>query len=307
MALVASSRATSCGVQTTTAPVTSEQLRERNGHVAGARRHVDHEVVQVAPGRVADELRQAPVQHRPPPHDRFPRRDQETHREDLHAGGFDGLDLAFHQPRRLVDAEEVRHAGAVDVGVHQADLGPAAGQAAGEIRGDRALSHAAFARPHGNHALGRQPELARGFGRAAVLLDLYLDCLAGEAALEQRAQFIADFVPQRRRPSGQPEGHGELAVAKLDLVDLLELHGTAAGFGILETGKGVADGGFGDRWGHDGPEVGFDRSTSRTGPYVIRRDYGQDSIHSTFPAGPRVGLPKSAATMVCEGSGTLAR
>ena len=67
------------------------------------------------------------MQHRPPPHDRFPRRDQEAHREDLHAGGFDGLDLAVHQPRRLVDAEEVRNAGAVDVGVHQADLGPGSG------------------------------------------------------------------------------------------------------------------------------------------------------------------------------------
>ena len=84
-----------------------------------------------------------------------------------------------------------------------------------------------------------------------VLLDVDLDGLPGKAARKQCAQFIADLVPQRPRPGGQPEGHGELAVAKLDLVDLLELQGAAAGFGILEAGKGVADGGLGDGWGHD--------------------------------------------------------
>ena len=98
--------------------------------------------------------------------------------------------------------------------------------------------------------LGGQPELARRFGGAAVLLDVALAGLPGKAARKQCAQFIADFVPQRPRPRGQPQGHGELAVAKLDLVDLLELHGAAAGFGILEAGKGVADGGLGDGWGH---------------------------------------------------------
>ena len=103
---------------------------------------------------------------------------------------------------------------------------------------------------------------------------MHLDGLPGKAALQQRGEFIADFVPQRRRPSGQPEGHGELAVAKLDLVDLFELDGAAAGFGILESGKGVADGGFGEGRGMKGvPGVGSGRQAHRSTAMVGESRY----------------------------------
>ena len=58
-------------------PGKRQQLGKRQRHVARAGRHVDHQIVQVAPGRVAEKLRQRRVQHRArarsPPRPRAPR------------------------------------------------------------------------------------------------------------------------------------------------------------------------------------------------------------------------------------------
>ena len=53
----ASPTATSCGVVTMIAPCTVRRLHERELRVAGARRHVDEEVVELTPRDVAQELR----------------------------------------------------------------------------------------------------------------------------------------------------------------------------------------------------------------------------------------------------------
>ena len=124
IAFTASSSATSCGVQTTTAPVSGKQLRERQRDVARARRHVDDQVVELAPGGVAQELRDRSVQHRPAPHDGFARRHEEAHAHHLHAVDVDRLQACSSTTvGRSLTPEQVRNAGAVDVGVHQADLG----------------------------------------------------------------------------------------------------------------------------------------------------------------------------------------
>ena len=188
------------------------------------------------------------MQHWPAPHDRFARRDKQAHRNDLDAGHFDGLDLAIHQSRRVVDAEEVRHAGTVNVGIHQADLGSGPRQAAGDVRRDRTLSHAAFARPDGNDALRGESELPCRFGRTAMFFDRHFDRLVRKAAAQQRRQLLGLFFPQRRGPGSQPQRNGKPAVAQFDAMDLSELHGPAAGFGVLKPAQGVADGRFGE-WG----------------------------------------------------------
>ena len=63
--------------------------------------------------------------------------------------------------RPLAAAQQVRDAGAVDVGIHQADLAAGPTQPAGEIRGDRALADAALARSNRYHRLGSQSDLAQ--------------------------------------------------------------------------------------------------------------------------------------------------
>ena len=175
MAFTASSRATSCGVQTTTAPGERQQLRQRQRDVARARRHVDDQIIELAPLGVAQELRDRPVQHRPAPHDRFARRHQKAHAHHAQAVLHHRLQPIVLQMRPLVDAQQVRNAGAVDVGVHQADRRAAVLQSVRQRRGDRALADAPFAGADRDHALGREADLADFFRRPHVLDDAHVN------------------------------------------------------------------------------------------------------------------------------------
>ena len=60
-----------------------DQLRQRELDVAGARRQVADEVVEVAPVDVAEELLEQAVDHRAAPHDRLVLVDEEADRDDL--------------------------------------------------------------------------------------------------------------------------------------------------------------------------------------------------------------------------------
>ena len=78
LARTTSASATSCGVVTSTAPAARMLLRDGERHVAGARRQVDHQVVELAPVHVAQQLLERAVQHRPAPDERLVRLDQEA-------------------------------------------------------------------------------------------------------------------------------------------------------------------------------------------------------------------------------------
>ena len=58
-----------------------QELGERHRDVAGARREVDQEVVELAPLDVLEELLQSLVEHRAPPHDRRVLLDEEPDRD----------------------------------------------------------------------------------------------------------------------------------------------------------------------------------------------------------------------------------
>ena len=118
----ATSVAASCGVVTSRISDGGQQLRERDGDVAGAGRQVEQQDVEVAPEDVGQELLERPVQHRPAPGDRLVAPGEHAGRDDLHPVGLrrheHALDLggaAVFQP------EHARHAVAVDVGVEQPD------------------------------------------------------------------------------------------------------------------------------------------------------------------------------------------
>ena len=101
-----------------------KQLAERDRDVAGPRRHVDDEHVELAPVDVLEELLERLVQHRPAPHHRLVVVEEEADRHQLQVV----LDRRDHHPvdehRLLVDAEHVRDRVAVDVGVEDPDLAP---------------------------------------------------------------------------------------------------------------------------------------------------------------------------------------
>ena len=65
----ATSAAASCGVVTTTHLGVRQVLAERDRHVAGARRQVEQQDVEVAPVDVGEHLHERPVEHRAAPGD----------------------------------------------------------------------------------------------------------------------------------------------------------------------------------------------------------------------------------------------
>ena len=101
-ARTASSRATSCGVQTTTAPVSGRLWARVSGTSPVPGRQVDHQVVELAPFDLVEELLHDPVEHRPAhDHGAFGL-EQEAHRHQLQAVGLDRLDPLAHRHRPAV-------------------------------------------------------------------------------------------------------------------------------------------------------------------------------------------------------------
>ena len=103
-------------------PRLREQLGERHRDVAGPRRQVEQQVVELVPGDVLEELLDRLVEHRPAPDDGRVRLEEEADRHHLHPGGVDRRDdLALAvDVGPLVDAEHARDRVAVDVGVERA-------------------------------------------------------------------------------------------------------------------------------------------------------------------------------------------
>ena len=131
-----------------------ELLEDGHGDVAGSRRHVDEQVVELAPVDVAVELGEDAVEHRATPQEglRLVGR-QHVGGDDLDAGlGDRGREhAALVNRRRLVDAERTRDRGARDVAVEDADGMAATTQLAGEQRGGQGFADTAFARCDGDN------------------------------------------------------------------------------------------------------------------------------------------------------------
>ncbi len=69
-----------------------QHLGQAHLHVAGARRHVAQQVIEVAPLDILQEVLDRPVQHEAAPHERrIFALDQETHGDDLELAGAHGL------------------------------------------------------------------------------------------------------------------------------------------------------------------------------------------------------------------------
>ncbi len=176
-----------------------QELRECDCDVAGARRHVDHQVVELAPGGVAEKLRDRPVQHGSSPDDRFMGRHEQPHGKDADPLDDHRLDLAVPHQRPLLRAEEVRDAGTVNVGVHQADLGAGSSQPDGQRRGNGALADPPLTGADGDHRLGLQTDFTE-FLRWPVMLG-QLDIDFGQlrqAAPEMLDQVRPRLAPERR-------------------------------------------------------------------------------------------------------------
>ena len=153
IARVASSRATSWGVQTTTAPVSGSDLRQGQRNVAGSWRQVDHQVVERAPIDLAEELLHDPVEHGPAHDDGSLGFEQEAHRHQLEAAGLDRLNAITPGHRPAGSTDQVGDRGAVDVGIHQPDGGAIRLQSIGDGGGHGRFADAALSRADRDHVL----------------------------------------------------------------------------------------------------------------------------------------------------------
>ena len=170
--------AAGCGVVTIEELGLGQQLGERHRDVAGPRRQVEQQVLELAPGDVLEELLDRLVQHRAAPDDGRVLLDEEADRHHLDAAGrVQRQDLALAVDVGLgVDAEHARDRVAVDVAVEGAGRVAFGGQRRGQVGGHRRLADAALAGGDADHVLDlgqrpcRQLAAAERFLQVAFLL-----------------------------------------------------------------------------------------------------------------------------------------
>ena len=122
-----------------------QELRQREGDVAGARRHVDEQEVGLVPVDVGEELLERLVQHRAPPDDGLALGHEVADRDAAHAPLLGRQQHLVDDDRVAVGAEHAGDREAVDVGVDHADRVAPLGERDGEVGGDRGLADAALA------------------------------------------------------------------------------------------------------------------------------------------------------------------
>ena len=111
-------------------------------------------------------MRDRAVQHRPAPYDRFAGRHQKAHAHHPQVVFDDRLQPIVLQMRPLVHTQQVGNAGAVHVGIHQADFAPGTQEPERQRGGDRALADSSLARADRHDALCRQAENPYWLGNA---------------------------------------------------------------------------------------------------------------------------------------------
>ena len=133
-------------------PRQSDLLGERELRVAGARRHVHDQDVELSPSDVPQELLDRLHDHRPAPDDGrvLVHEEAERHEPDAEAIERQDRPSVRIELRTLVHAHHDRDRRSVDVRVHQSDRGTAAGERDREVHRDRRLSDAALPRSDGD-------------------------------------------------------------------------------------------------------------------------------------------------------------
>ena len=126
-------------------------LGQRELNVPGAGWHVDDEVIQVFPVGLAQQLVQCLGGHRATPDHGFVFVDQKADRHDLHTVVLQRLHgFAVVALRTAFHAHHHRLAGAVNIGIQQANAGPFGRQGQRQVGGGGTFADAAFARRHGD-------------------------------------------------------------------------------------------------------------------------------------------------------------
>jgi len=103
-------------------------------NVAGARRHVDHQNIQLTPIDIAHHLLKGRLNHRSTPNHRRVFFNQKSHGHDLDAKILHGIKgFAIGRSRPTGNAHHARHGRAVNIRIQQAHLVASGCQTQGQI------------------------------------------------------------------------------------------------------------------------------------------------------------------------------
>jgi hypothetical protein len=234
-----------------------DRARDRDGlaegerDVAGARRHVDDEVVEIDPPRLAKELLERAVEHRSPPDDRRVLGRQEAHRHHLQAELLRGQHLlAIGRDLNLRETEHDRHVRPVDVGVDHADPAARLGERDRKIHGDGRLAHAAFPRAHGDDVLHaghrRSSALAARHRFAHARAHLHVDSRDAGHGHHGRPGLIAHLILHGTGRRRQLDRERNPAGVDCQILDEAERDDVAMEVGILDDLEGLQNAGLFD-------------------------------------------------------------
>ena len=134
-------------------PGQRKALRQRQLRVASARRQIEHQKIQCAPFDFQHEHLQVFRHHRTAQNGGFVVTRQHPHRDHLDAMRLRRDYFARRRQRgglAGLDPQHPRHAGAIEIGVHQPDRRTLRRQGQGEVGADSAFTYTALAAGHGN-------------------------------------------------------------------------------------------------------------------------------------------------------------
>src|SRR6185312_2387006 len=145
-------------------------LHEAERNVARARRQIDNEHVELRPFHSARELLHRLRYHGPAPDRRRSLAQKETEADERESHHFNRNYVLVSRHanllRAVLDSEQDRHTGAVDIGVEEADYESRANEREGEADCDRTLSNAALSRTDGDDVADvAQPDAVRPWVR----------------------------------------------------------------------------------------------------------------------------------------------
>ena len=157
-----------------------DRLHHRELDVAGARRQVEHEIIQMAPVHLPQELLRVAGDKRPAEHHGRAGIREKAHGHQFHAVTLDRDDaVVVRRGGLLRGPEHERDARAVEVAVAEPCARPAETQGLGEVRRNGAFAHAPLATRNGNHMIDAFD--LRGAGRRGSRGFLLVDHDMGRA------------------------------------------------------------------------------------------------------------------------------
>ena len=233
-----------------------DELRNGQRDIAGTRRQVEEENIEIAPEYVRQELLQCAVEHRSAPDDGRVTLHELPNRDVLNAVG-DGRQQHFiiKHGGAVGRAEQAGHGVAVNIGIDNAHLQALIRQRCGQVDGHRGLADATLTRRHRKDA-GRRIGLRKrnlGFGLAAAQLLFQLAALLiahrvhghGNLAnavdvLDRGAGIGLDGGLHGAARDGQINANGDVVSFDIDRFHHIQFGDGAADFWILYVGKSLA-------------------------------------------------------------------